>query len=198
MNENVINAAAFISVLEQAVRDDEYLESFRKVLLRDMPEILDDMKLTDEPDSGQIIIKRKHPTHHITVSTRDYVRDYAYSGAIYTRTWLRGNMIHSYEDNPASISYYCYDGGRMEAQTWFKENELHRSGGKPAQIVWHPNGKLAIEEFREDGKKHRTGNLPAYTHYEEDGSKDLEEWAVKTGGSGRTDGGPAYINYGKD
>ena len=70
------------------------------------------------------------------------------------------------------------DGSVMWEEFW-KEDQLHREGDRPAVVWYLADGSVELEMFYKEGQLHREGDRPAWVRYRADGSVEQEEFWKK-------------------
>ncbi len=133
-NKLKVNAAVFISRLEERRDDINITRAEERVLLKDMTVILDKAVT---PDSKDIFFHRRF--NMLRVETETYRRVYN-EGVLLAEVWLLKKQCHREDDNPAYIDYY--ESGAVKTEEWYFENIKEREGGKPVHIDYHENGEI--------------------------------------------------------
>jgi len=70
--------------------------------------------------------------------------------------------------------------GSVYQERFYKEDQLHREGDRPAWVWYRSDGSVEREWFYKEGQLHREGDRPAWVWYRSDGSL-YSEWFWKEG-----------------
>jgi len=66
--------------------------------------------------------------------------------------------------------------GTVLREEFFKENQRHREGDRPAEVWYRDDGTVAREEFWKENDLHREVDRPAVVWYRADGSVEWERF----------------------
>ncbi len=135
-NKSKINAAYFISRLNECKADQLITRAEEQALLEDMSEILD--KAVTSATEEINFYRRFGPTL-LRAETDTYRRGYA-EGALSYELWLLDGESHREGDKPAYLEYS--KSGRVIVEEWLLKGVTKREGGKPVHISYDENGNI--------------------------------------------------------
>lgn len=138
----IYTTADFITDVEESVVANKVSDLGRKVLLRDMADIVTKINECYRPSLTNITFIGDNAA----VMSFGYIRTYYSTGVIASEEWddEEGDFDRS-DDNPAIIHYY--ENGNVKSEEWFSNGNEHRDHGSPAKIVYHKNGTVVREEY---------------------------------------------------
>ena len=92
----------------------------------------------------------------------------------------KDDKLHSFDDQPALVEHYSdLIPGLVVCMGWYKDGELHRDNGKPAQICVNSMSDNAITElWFVDGELYQKDNKPVIVSYRDMLRKQVldEKW----------------------
>lgn len=93
-----------------------------------------------------------------TTENKFFISGNKYTLGVATSTYRR---IYSKTNN----------GGVLLLEEWFRSSVAHRVGGKPAYIMYHPNGRIKVKQWYMKGQRNCDNDDKAFViTYNEDGS----------------------------
>lgn len=99
---------------------------------------------------------------------------YEYDDGVLVRKEIKNGDLYDGDGKPAITLYNS--NGDVRKEMYFKDEKIHRSGGRPAEIHYNTEtGKPYAESYYVDGKRHRADDKPAYVENFAD-SGLLEQW----------------------
>lgn len=120
MGSKKYTAANFIADTEEAFVKNNISEADRKILLRDMVDIL--LKINENPGEGDLAITIKNnviPGGVLLFATVPYLRTYDISGRVKHESWNHNGTLHRGGGKPALIEY-GRNGGKKVEQWWLE------------------------------------------------------------------------------
>ena len=104
--------------------------------------------------------------------------------------WFKNNKIHMesmdetrkcphvIHTSSTTKIYYDYDyvNGGLFCEKYYKNDNPHREGDKPAWIRYFKDGTVEYEDYRKDGMPYSGGGKPAYVGYWETGNLRVEQY----------------------
>lgn len=108
-------AAEFITDMEEAIIKADISETNRKVLLRDMVDIID--KINEGEESNISVIFNNHAADFsLSVRSATYDRSYYSNGVMESEEFYSNNELHRDNDKPAAVLYY--PNGDKSEERW--------------------------------------------------------------------------------
>ena len=124
--------------------------------------------------------------HNHGVLTRNKAKPCRVSfGDEFYDTFNENSNLHSYNDNPASIS--TYTEGQSYSLQWRQNNLLHRENDLPARLFYE-SGFMSNQFYFMNGQEHRSYSQPAAI------SSEVKAWFVR--GELHNKNGKAFMNLG--
>lgn len=152
MSRNNYTAAEFMSDLETAISENRVSKLGRRVLLRDMSDIVD--KINETHRSGQVDIAFPSSFEYkSSILSSGYIRKYYNTGVIASEEWNDAEGLSRQNDKPALIEYY--EDGNIRNEEWFMHGFQHSDNGAPAAVFYHNNGTIIREEYWHNGYQRR-------------------------------------------
>ncbi len=189
-----LDAADFLAYLDEAIEQGIIGNQERKLLLKDMPAILDSIYYGRRTEKTISIRSGVGAGNFFELKLPGYVRTY-YNHKLSTEVWYKNNdfkELHREGDKPAYISYD--ENGKLDIEEWRYKGVRNREDDKPSYIMYGHNNQPNIEEWAQGGIRQRNSDKPSYIEYYENGKVYLEQWYRK--GEIHRDGGkPARIIY---
>lgn len=127
-------------------------------------------------EDGELISKEILPDGTSVVYERNEI------GIVRSKVTRRNELLQSIDGEPA-ITMYNSDGSLSEVG-YYKDDELHRDGDKPAYTKRNWGGNIILSEtYWKNGVKFRKGDKPSDISRREDGGLASEEWTDERGES---------------
>ena len=84
---------------------------------------------------------------------------------------------HSYNDLPALIMFFKHNQDALKALEWYRRDQLHREGDKPAVVRYSRDGEIIEVRYYINGRLHRENNKPSLISYSSlNQNKVNEQW----------------------
>ncbi len=176
MVNTLYTPAEFIAEIEEKTADGDIGHEDRKILLRDLSEIVSN--INDNPDPACTPLKIRNYGSNLLMTSRNYVREYSIVGGSTTlryETWYDQGLYHRGNDKPAKIARN-ENGVIIEEEYWVR-GKLHRDGDKPARVEYYSSNKnVKMESWFFTGAQRRDGDKPTTVHYYEEGNIETLRW----------------------
>ncbi len=150
MSHTEYTTADFISGIEEAIMEDKVLELGRKVLLRDMSDIVD--KINEQYIGGPVnIYFPDFFKYRTAIISSGYVRTYYITGVIAIEEWTNEKGLSRRNDKPALIEYY--ENGKIQSEGWHLHGLQHRENNLPALVSYNNDGLIINEQYWVNGSR---------------------------------------------
>ncbi len=133
-------AADFIKAIEKAVAKKEISEAERKIFMRDMSEIVENInENSDEID----FVNTLNEGGNYSIETNTYRRVYNPNGTKSFEGWSSHGILYRGDDKPDLVKYRP-DGSKL-SENWSSEKRRENEPNKPDQIFYHTNGNISAK-----------------------------------------------------